>query len=52
MLERIVSCPNCSKPYRVYSMYCGDQTLCGKCRTNLEKQADMSCIHKGVYLCL
>jgi len=37
-MEQILRCPQCSRPYRVYAHYCGDQSLCPGCRMALEAE--------------
>jgi sarcosine oxidase delta subunit len=37
MDEKTVKCPICGKPYKVYSMYAGDQSACPKCVEEAEK---------------
>jgi len=37
-MEKIIRCPQCSRPYRVYAHYCGDQSLCPGCRMELEAE--------------
>jgi len=35
--ERTVACPICTRAYKVYSMYAGDQSACPKCRAEAEE---------------
>jgi len=35
--EITVKCPVCGKPYAIFSMYCGDQSACRKCRNEARK---------------
>jgi hypothetical protein len=37
-MNTILRCLKCNKPHEVYNMYCGDQSLCGVCREDLEKE--------------
>lgn len=34
--ERTVKCGICGEPYKIYSMYAGDQSACPDCRTKAE----------------
>lgn len=37
MTEQTRKCPICGKPYKVYAMYCGDQSACPACRAEAER---------------
>ena len=38
MLDRTRKCPICGRPYKVFSMYAGDQSACPSCRAEAERQ--------------
>lgn len=40
MLEKIIKCPVCGKPYEVYPMYAGDQSSCPECRKTAKMQVN------------
>ena len=35
--SKIIKCPVCGRPYRVYMFYAGDQSACPECRKKTEK---------------
>ena len=37
-LSKTIKCPICTKPYKVYAHYCGDQSACPVCREEAEEQ--------------
>ena len=40
MTTQIVKCPICGRPYKFYAYYCGDQSVCPKCREEVERQTN------------
>lgn len=38
---KVVKCPICGGPYRIYSYYAGDQSTCPKCQKEADKNMDL-----------
>jgi len=39
---KVIKCPICGKPYRIYSYYAHDQSVCPKCRIEADKNMGLN----------